>query len=1040
MEIFNKSSTVVSSNRNPATVNKESAMSLKVSNAHPIKYLRILPLLCIAGLSLATGAAQAIGENFDSQAVSEDAFLGKIQPPPEQTLGHGQSALWVLSDVATQYQPVQPTPALQAAIQAQQEGRFLDALILLDEADKSGQASDDAAAEINLLRASFLLQGNQSRQALTILVPLLGNTQHAADAYALTAMAHLQQGQMTEALDMAQHAQGQGKNMRGGMLPPLALSYALQGMGRLAEASAAMHGFNAEASNTGAPQAVALAREAELALTLDQIQQAKALVNRAQTADAAHPYVIAVSGLAWLIDGHAKQAKAAFETALQRDPKDARALLGLALAEIKLGNFQAGQKKLQAADEAAPGNALILTYLGRAQQQSGQTGAARASWRSAQQADPKDPTPWLYQAQAELQANRLQDARESLREAQARTEYRQVYRGARLLGEDEQLLQANLAEIQRRLGLDSIAFHTLTASASEKNAANLRNQADLLQGQRFGESARRSLLLQSLFNDRPGNLPATLDIYGDGAGQTGASTPQHGAVSGLSAQQASYNNYDELFGGRTTLEADAVAGSKNTSGEQIRLGVGNDTLGLGIAGLQFKSDGFAPFEYLDNRVAQATVQWHPLQSTQAFVSYQAFNSRHGETFLPEVSFGYHAAVEDNSYVTRLGLRHSLTEQSELRALWSQQQTDQTRNNKDFADPPTPWSVWSDSGSSGAHSAELQYRRSGADYATQWGVQQTHAQLIYRDATGVSFSNDTQIGKQVYAAWQQALNPHWQLDAGLGLGKVENQDNATGVNNTSLTRWLPKLGAIYTPDSGTHLRLATWQGMGSFAVGDATLAPITLAGILLTRPEDNRPTIKLVKGVALSADKQLSHAWLLAAETQQRKMNEPRFDSGAGQQYLFITQVDESRLALHWQPQDKPWGMSLAYDDERIQNDPRDFVKDSVSEQRLRSQQLALHWFAGAQCTVSLAWSHNLVAGMEQYDGDWGGTNYPISRAYQDGFNQLDADLSWQFARSGSLNAGVRNAADTHFKYTEIDKLNPRFSNGRMVYAKLKFAW
>ncbi len=299
----------------------------------------------------------------------------------------------------------------------------------------------------------------------------------------------------------------------------------------------------------------------------------------------------------------------------------------------KLGNFQAGQEKLQAANEADPGNALILTYLGRSQQQLGQTEAAKASWRSAQQADPKDPTPWLYQARAELQTNHPMEARESLRQAQARTAYRSVYRGERLLKEDEQLLQANLAEVQRQLGMEGLAFQTLSDSVGEKNSANLRNQADVLQGQRFGESARRSLLLQSQFNDKPGNLPAELDIYGDGAGQTGASVPQHGAVSGLGAQQASYNNYDELFSRRTTLAVDATAGSQNSKGEQVRVGVGSDTLGVSVAQRQYKTDGFGPFNNLDNRIWQATVQWRPFDSTQVFVSHQTFNSQHGEITL-----------------------------------------------------------------------------------------------------------------------------------------------------------------------------------------------------------------------------------------------------------------------------------------------------------------------------------------------------------------------------------------------------------------------
>jgi tetratricopeptide (TPR) repeat protein len=510
------------------------------------KYLCVLRLLCIAGFGLSQVAHAA---NVDN----ENLYIEQVKPPLERSMGRGQSALWILSDVATQYQPLQATPAMQAALQMQHEGRFLDALIRLDEAVKNGQAGGDAEAEINLLRASFLLQGDQPQQAIKTLAPLLGNTRHAADAYALTSMAYLQQGHMREALDAAKRAQGQGKDMRGGMLPHLALSYALQGAGHLAEALEVMHGFNAQISNTGMlntgtqntgtqQRAVALAREAELALTLGQAQSANALVHQAQAADAAHPYVVAVSGLAYLIDGHAKEAKAAFETALQRDSKDAKALFGLGLAEIKLGNFQAGQEKLQAAHEADPGSALILTYLGRAQQQSGQTEAASTSWRSAQQADPRDPAPWLYQAQAELQANRPLEAQNSLREARARTANRRVYRGENLLGEDTQLLQANLAEIQRKLGLESLAFHTLSDPVSEKNAANLRNQADLLQGRRFGESARRSLLLQSLFNERPGNLPAALDIYGDGAGLTGATTPQHGAVSGLSAQQVSYND------------------------------------------------------------------------------------------------------------------------------------------------------------------------------------------------------------------------------------------------------------------------------------------------------------------------------------------------------------------------------------------------------------------------------------------------------------------------------------------------------------------
>lgn len=990
-----------------------------------MKHTRIFIFLCITGLNLITETARAS---------DEDVFLGGIQPPSEQSIGQGHSATWTLPDVATQYQPLQPSPAMEASIQAQHDGRFLDALILLDEAGKGGQTGEDASAEISLLRASFLLQGNQSQQAIEILTPLFVKPQHAAEAYALSAMAYLQQGKMQEALKAAQY----GRDLGGGLLPHLALSYALQGKGRLAEASAVMRDFNTRSPQ----QTIGLAREAELALTLNQIPSARTLMDQAQGIGA-HPYVISVSGLVYLIDGHAKEARAAFATALQRYPKDTRALLGSALAEIKLGNLQAGQKKLQAADEADPNNALILTYLGRVQQQLGQTEAAKASWRNAQQADPKDPTPWLYQAQAALQANRPVEARDYLREAQDRTAYRSVYRSENLLHEDSQLLQTNLAEVQRQLGLDNLAFQTLASAPDEQSSANLRNQADVLQGQRFAESARRSLLLQSLFSDNPGNLPSELDVYGDGAGQTGAQVPQHGVVSALNAQQTSYNNYDELFNRQSTLAADATVGSNNSNGEQIRLGVGNDTLGLSLAGLQFKTDGHAPYTNLDNRVAQGIVQWQPVKSTQVFVSYQTFNSARGEISCPADPFlcAINHQFEDSSDITRLGLRHSLSDDSELRGLISRQQTNQTDNwewASDFLPPADPWYTVPTPGpggtlgikqnSSSASSAELQYRRSGAGYTAQWGLSTARSPLYLAD---FGYATLTNIAQQIYADWQRVLNPYWQLEAGLAWNKNDKLLSFNGGNlDTHLRRWLPKLGLVYTPDSATHVRMAAWHGIDTAAIGNASLAPATLAGIVLNRPSD---IYKLVRSVALGADRQLDSAWLLEGQSQRRWTDDPYF---ANYQKMSPTRVDESRIALHWQF--SPLMVTLAYDDERILNDATATSPDSVLAQHLRSQQLGLHWLASEQWTANLAWSHNLLDATQQMLD--AGSQPTIMVDVRDRFNQTDASLNWQFNLAGSVDIGVRNASNRGSQYTDIDPLIPRFSKGRLWYAKLKLAW
>src|ERR1019366_2689056 len=178
-----------------------------------MKYPRFF-WLALIGISFLPGAAQA---------AVEDAFLGQVLQPAEQAMGQGRSAIWTMPLVATQYQPTQPDPTLQAALQAQQEGRFLEALIVLENAEKSMPGGSNAEAELNLLYASFLLQGYQSRQTETKLAPLLTHTRYAAAAHALTAMAYLQQGKMQQAFEAAQHAH----DAEPGLLPTLALSYTL---------------------------------------------------------------------------------------------------------------------------------------------------------------------------------------------------------------------------------------------------------------------------------------------------------------------------------------------------------------------------------------------------------------------------------------------------------------------------------------------------------------------------------------------------------------------------------------------------------------------------------------------------------------------------------------------------------------------------------------------------------------------------------------------------------------------------------------------
>ena len=956
-----------------------------------------------------------------AHAADEGVFLNDAAPRLEQSVRAGRNAMWTLPNEATQYRPAVATPVMRLAMQAQTEGRYLDAV---SQVDRATQSKDDTA--LDLLRASLYLQGSQAKQAETLLLPLRNNPACAADAYALSAMAALQQGNLDLALAEAERARAAGQDK----LPTLALTYALQGKGRLAEARAAAHALNA--AHPGF--AIGLAREAELALTQNDVADARQLITQAREHAGSQPYVVAVSGLVWLIGGETRQAKDAFEIALKRDPMDAKALMGLGLAEVRLGNLKAGQQALQAANQSDPDNAMVLTYLGRVQQQLGQTQAARSSWRAAQQADPNDPTPWLYLAQAQLQANEPAAAHESLQQAQARSASRAVYRGDLLLQQDTLLLQTNLAETQHKLGLNELAFQTLTDTGNN-GAIVLKNQAEILQGMRFAESARRSLVLQSLFNDQPGAMPVALDVYGDGAGETGGSWPQHGVVSGLTAALPSYNDYGALFNQRDMLQIEGVVGNRNSRGEQVRLGLGSDTLGVSLAQQFYATDGFSSFNGLNNTVWQGVVQWRPAEHTQAFVLYENYHSDRGETIYPAdlnldiasgINFGNAANLQiyDRSQIARLGVRHGFGNGDELRLLVSRQRTRQLYDFEDFSLPPITFSQESYGEAKGG---DVQYRTHGFGQALQVGVQ------AYRANTSTpGLADILRRSRQVYVAGQRQFNPHWRTEWSLGWGQSRSE-RVGGSADTVIQRWLPRIGVVYAPDAVTHVRFAAWQGLGLGSIGNAELAPVSVAGVVQTRPGDKG---RIVRAWALGLDRQLAPDWLLAASSETRTTAEP-YSFGDGVTLLSDQKTRTAKLRLQWLPQYVPLSIGLSGEYEKTRNSNIDLLlqPDSVDKQTLRALQLDTRWFISSQVSMQLQLSRNWVAGAQQV------LALATTTPYANAFNQVDAAVVLQLPkRIGQAQLGVRNLADTHFQYTDPDPLSPRFSIGRLVYGSVRLMW
>jgi tetratricopeptide (TPR) repeat protein len=240
-------------------------------------------------------------------AADELDLLGQPLVRSEQTIRSGQQVLWTLPFETTRYVPEQPTPTMRNAMEAQQAGRYLEAIAILEEA--KGESS---LPDTQLLRAGFYLQGDQARFAQEILTGLLQQSPQSAEAHALMAMALLQQGQLDAALDSVQRAQSLGNR-------PLATqisTYVLQARGRLQQASDVMAAHNAKSP----ADALGLAREAELALNLGDNTRAASRAAEAHKLAPKSPYVMAVIGLVWLIEDKPADAQRAFEIALKGDP------------------------------------------------------------------------------------------------------------------------------------------------------------------------------------------------------------------------------------------------------------------------------------------------------------------------------------------------------------------------------------------------------------------------------------------------------------------------------------------------------------------------------------------------------------------------------------------------------------------------------------------------------------------------------------------------------------------------------------------------
>ena len=208
-----------------------------------------------------------------------------------------------------------------------------------------------------------------------------------------------------------------------------------------------------EATTISPNFAFAWARVAELEFSFGRRREAQAALARSLELAPRNAQAVALRGFLLAAEDRIPAAFDAFNQAIALDGALGNAWLGRGLCRIRRGELNAGREDLQVAALMEPQRALLRSYLGKAWNELGDQRRAAAELRHAKANDPRDPTAYLYEALLLQEENRINEAVTALERSQELNDNRRVYRSRLLLDQDAAVRGANLATIYRDAGM-----------------------------------------------------------------------------------------------------------------------------------------------------------------------------------------------------------------------------------------------------------------------------------------------------------------------------------------------------------------------------------------------------------------------------------------------------------------------------------------------------------------------------------------------------------------------------------------------------------
>jgi tetratricopeptide (TPR) repeat protein len=201
----------------------------------------------------------------------------------------------------------------------------------------------------------------------------------------------------------------------------------------------------------------ALAREAELLLSLEQPHDADMLLDKSLALFSSSPTVITLKGFAAIQRKDFQQATKYFDKALSFNNSTSLPYLGQALVKVRDRNYGEAKAFLSKAVHLDPSVASYRSYLGKLFFEDEDTSNALQEFEAAIALDPHDPSPHLYRSFAHVADNNPVAALKDVERSIELNDARAVYRSRLLLDRDLAVRGAGLSRVFSELGFSDVA-------------------------------------------------------------------------------------------------------------------------------------------------------------------------------------------------------------------------------------------------------------------------------------------------------------------------------------------------------------------------------------------------------------------------------------------------------------------------------------------------------------------------------------------------------------------------------------------------------